>query len=314
MPPKGLGARIGTCGANVTQMARAQVATDGYREHVSAPTAVELRRGVLAVSVLKDLDMEPAALGVILTGPPTVWVAWSECRRALAGHDPETPDGRERLGRWLLARRWAADVPLEGLRERLRPVGLPVDHVLHPGLDWVRRRVLGDALDLGFGAVDIDPEDPDHVVLLPQALLDAVGIDAEADWVAAEAYLERMGVVAAERMRLDAKGQLRPIGDCDAVTLLGSTALRTAIASQSGGMGAVVVPMRRRGWTRLGLIDPAFGPAAAAATSAPERGFPRPLLVTAEELALAIDGGHPETVVLRDPAVDEPWITDVLYR
>lgn len=295
-------------------MARPQSAPGGYRGRVSAFTAVELRRGILAVSVLQDLDIEPAALGVTLTGSPPVWVSWGECRRALSGHDPETPGGRERLGRWLLARRWAADLSLEDLRERLRPVGLPLDHVLHPGLDWVRRRVLGGALDLGFGAVDLDPGDPDHVVLLPQPLLDAVGLDSEADWIAAEAYLERMGVVAAERLALDAKGQLRPIGDCDAVTLLGSTALRTAIASRSGGMGAVVVPMRRRGWTRLGMIDPAFGPAAAAATRAPERGFPRPLLVTAEELALVIDGGRPESIVLRDPAVDEPWLKDVLYR
>lgn len=295
-------------------MAGLRTVCPGYRYCVDAPTAVELRRGVLAVSVLHDLDIEPAKLGVTLSGSPTVWISWGECRRALAGHDPETSTGRERLARWLLARRWAADVPLEDLRERLRPLGLPVDHVLHPGLDWVRRRVLGDALDLGLGAVDIDPDDPDHVVLLPQPLLDAVGLEAEAEWVAAEAYLDRMGVVAAERLRLDSKGQLRPIGDCDVVTLLGSRSLRTAIAEAAGGMGAIVVPMRRRGWTRLSLIDPAFGPAAAAATSAHDRGFSRPLLVTPEELALAHEGGRPEVVALRDPAVDEPWVTDVLYR
>ncbi|MGB8652072.1 MAG: hypothetical protein WCD35_15585 [Mycobacteriales bacterium] len=280
-----------------------------------APTAVELRRGVLAVSVLHDLDIEPAKLGVTLTGTPSVWVSWGECRRALAGHDPEATSGRERLSRWLLARRWAADLPTAGLRERLRPVGLPVDHVLHPGLDWVRHRVLGNALDLGLGAVDIDPRDPDQVVLLPQPLLHAAGLDAEAEWQQAHDYLDRMGAVAAERLALDPKGQLRPIGDCDVVTLLGSPALRTAIATRAGGMGAVVAPMRRRGWTDLALIDPAFGPAAAAATSAVERGFTRPLLVTPEELALASEGGHPEVVALRDPAADDaPWVTDVLYR
>jgi hypothetical protein len=284
-----------------------------YRCRVNPPTAVELRRGVLAVSVLHDLDIEPAPLGVTLTGVPSVWVSWGECRRALAGHDPEAQDGRERLSRWLLARRWAADLPVDALRERLRPLGLPVEHVLHPGLDWVRRRALGDALDLGLGAVDIDPDDPDHVVLLPQPLLDAVGLDAEVEWAAAEAYLERMGVLAAERMRLDAKGMLRPIGDCDVVTLLGSSGLRRAIAEDAGGMGAVLAPMRRRGWTRMTLIDPAFGPAAAAATAPGERGFSRPLLVTADELALAAEGGTPE-VVLRDPSGDEPWLRDVLYR
>jgi hypothetical protein len=262
-----------------------------YRCRVSAPTAVELRRGVLAVSVLHDLDIEPAKLGVTLTGDPTVWVSWGECRRALAGHDPETHDGRERLGRWLLARRWASDVPVADLAERLRPVGLPIDHLLHPGLDWVRRRALGDALDLGLGAVDIDPDDPDHVVLLPQPLLDAVGLDAEVQWVAAEGYLERMGALAAERMKLDPKRQLRPIGDCD-----------------------VVAPMRRRGWTRLALIDPAFGPAAAAATPDKDRGFARPLLVTPDELALAPEGGRPEVLALKEQTVDRPWLRDVLYR
>lgn len=281
---------------------------------MGAPSDVELRRGVLAVSVLHDLDIEPARLGVNLTGATTVWVSWGECRRALAGHDPETSLGRERLGRWLLARRWAADLSPEQLHARLRPAGLPVDHELHPGLDWVRRRVLGDALDLGLGAVELDPADPDRVVLLPQPLLDAVGIDAEAAWVEAEAYLDRMGTVAAERLARDARGMLRPIGDCDAVTLLGSAGLRTAIAASAGGMGAVVVPMRKRGWTRLALIDPAFGPAAAAATSPAERGFSRPLLVTAEEVALASEGGRPEALPLRDPASDEPWLRDVLYR
>lgn len=279
-----------------------------------APSSVELRRGVLAVSVLHDLDMEPAALGVTLTGPPEVWVSHGECRRALVGADPETAEGRARLSRWLLARRWAADLPLEDLKERLRPVGLPVDHVLHPGLDWVRRRVLGDALDLGLGAVDIDPEDPDHVVLLPQPLLDAVGLDAGACWLEAEAYLERMGDIAAERLLRDTKGQLRPIGDCDVVTLLGASSLRTAIAQTSGGMGAVVVPMRRRGWTRLALIDPAFGPAAASATAVADRGFVRPLLVTEHELAQAPEGGAPERLPLLDASPEEPWVRDTLYR
>ena len=286
----------------------------GYRWRVTAPTRVELRRGVLAVSVLQDLDIEPAKLGIVLTGSPSVWVPWGECRRALAGHDPESDDGHARLGRWLQARRWAADVSLEDLRERIRPVGLPVDHVLHPCLDWVRRRVLGDALDLGLGAVDIDPNDPDHVVLLPQPLLDAAGLDAEVEWTAAEAYLERMGVLAAARLAADPRGQLRPLGDCDAVTLLGARPLRTAIAAAGGGMGAVVVPIRRRGWTRLALIDPAFGPAAAAATSSHDRGFSRPLLVTPEELTLAPEGGRPEVIALREPALDEPWLKDVLYR
>lgn len=279
-----------------------------------APTAVELRRGVLAVSVLQDLDIEPASLGVVLVGDPSVWVSWGECRRALAGHHPETTRGHQRLGRWLLSRRWAADLGGEQLRHRLRPVGLPVDHELHPGLDWVRRRILGDALDLGLGAVDLDPQDPDAVIPLPVPLLDSVGLDAEVEWLTAERYLQRMGALAAERLTRDARGQLRPIGDCDVVTLLGSDALRAALAEQAHGMGTVVVPMRQRGWSRLAMIDPAFGPAAAAATCTSERGFSRPLLVTADELTLAPEGGQPEVMALRDTVVQQPWLKDVLYR
>lgn len=272
-----------------------------------------LRRGVLAVSVLHELDIEPAPLGVALTGTPTVWVDWEECRRALAGADPESCQGRERLAPWLLARRWAADLVPADLVERLRPAGLPVGHVLHPGPDWVRATVLGGALDLGLGAVGLDPADPDRVVLLPQPLLDGCGIEAELAWPEAAAYLDRMGELAVERLRLDATGRLRPLGDCDVVTLLGARTLRSAIAASAGGMGAAVVPMRRRGWTRLALIDPAFGVAAAAATSPAERGFLRPILLTTDELVLVADGGSPD-VALRSPATDTPWAKAVLYR
>jgi hypothetical protein len=281
---------------------------------VRAPSKTELRRGVLAVSVLHDVDVEPAALGVVLPGTPPVWIPWSECRRALAGHDPETT-GRRRLADWLLARRWAGDLSPEHLVQRLRPVGLPVEHVLHPGLDWVRERVLGGALDLGLGAVDLDPSDPDRVVLLPPTALDDAGLDHEQMWAGARVMLDDLGTLAAERVRRDTRGQLRPLGDCDVVTLLGSRALRVALAKDAGGMAAAVVPMRTRGWTRLALIDPAFGPAAARATSPEQRGFDRPLLVTPDEVTLVLEGGRAATIVLRDPAAtDEPWLQDVLYR
>ena len=278
------------------------------------PRSVELRRGVLAVCVLHDVDIVPGKLGLTLPGSPDVFVSWGECRRALVGWHPESDEGHERLARWLLTRRWAADLPLEELRDRIRPLGLPVEHTLHPGLDWVMRRVLGDALDLGLGAVGLNPDDPDAVLPLPRPLLDDLGIDAEVEWVGAEAYLDRMGSLAATRLAHATAGRLRPMGDCDVVTLLGSWALRAAISQPHGGMGAVVVPMRTRGWTELALIDPAFGPAAAAATPAVDRGFDRPLLVTIDELTVAPEGGRPELLVLRDDVHDEPWLKDVLYR
>lgn len=274
---------------------------------------MELRRGVLAVCVLHDLDIVPGKNGLTLPGSPEVYVSWSECKRALVGWHPESNEGHRRLARWLLTRRWAADLPKAELRSRIRPMGLPLEHDLHPGLDWVMRRVLGDALDLGLGAVGLAPHDPDAVVPLPAPLLDDLGLDAEVEWLEAEAYLGRMGSLAAARLARSTVGVLRPMGDCDVVTLLGSWALRGSIADRVGGMGAVVVPMRSRGWTDLALIDPAFGPAAAAATDPIERGFPRPLLVTADELTLAPEGGRPELLALREGA-EEPWLKDVLYR
>ena len=278
------------------------------------PTFLELLRGSLAVSVLHDVDLETSGFGMTLTRAPRVWIPWSECRHALAGQHPETAAGRRRLADWVLVRRWAADAGRQALVEALRPVGLPFDHVLHPGLDWVRERVAGAVLDLGLGAVGLDPRDPDRVVLLPVPALDDAGVDLDDAWSRASAWLEGMGALAAERVRLDAKGQLRPYGDCDAATLLGARSLRTALATEAGGLAAAVVPMRRLGWTRLALIDPAFGPAAAAASHDEDRGFSRPLLITADELALVPEGGSPERIVLRDPALDRPWFGDALYH
>ena len=126
---------------------------------------------------------------------------------------------------------------------------MPVDHPLHPGLDWVRHRVLGDTLDLGFGFVGVGP-DPDEVVVVPQGALDAAGVDPLPWWPVARDYLERMGAVAAER--LGDGPVLRPIGDCDVVTLLGShDAARGAVRA---GRHRACAPPRCRcaaaaGWT-----------------------------------------------------------------
>lgn len=268
-----------------------------------APSLTELRRGALAVSVLHDIDVEPAPLGVTLTGEPAVWVSWGECREALVGEDPESSAGRVRLAAWVLARRWAADVGPQVLRSALRPVGLPVDHALHPGPGWVQEQVLGGVLDLGLGAVGLDPADRERVVLLPPSALESAGLDRARTWSAVRSRLEELGALAAQRVRLDPKGQLRPFGDADAVTLLGARSLREALASEAGGLVAAAVPMRRLGWTRLALIDPAFAPAAAAASLAADRGFARPLLVTADEVTMVPEGGNPQRLALRDTSV-----------
>jgi hypothetical protein len=279
---------------------------------VHAPDSVELRRIALAVSVLDDIDIVPLDDGVMLAGPEPVEVSWLELRRAVAGADAEGELARARVRAWLHGRRIAVDHDLEELRQLARPVGLPVDHALHPGLDWVRHRVLGDALDLGFGFAGVG-RDPDAVVIVPQGALDAAEVDPSPWWPVARDYLERMGAIAAER--LAESPTLRPIGDCDVITLLGSRTLRTALCSKDGtGLRAAAVPMRTRGWLDLSRIDPAYTAAAAAATGELERGFPRPLLLTEEEVTLAPEGGRPAEIVLRDKAVQAPHLRPVLYR
>lgn len=282
---------------------------------VSWPEPPELRRCALAVAVLHDLDIVPAIDGLVLPGEPALAVSWNECRRALGGEDPESDDGRHRLARWLLLRRWVADRPLEDLAERVRPFGACVDSPLHPGLDWVRRRVLGDALDLGLGLVGIDPNDPDRVIPVPQRLLELAGLELDEQWPNAVVYLERMGRMAAERLARTPGAPLRPMGDCDVVTLLGSLTFRAAIANAvPDGMRTLAVPMRSRGWLDLHRVDPAFSSAAARLTAAEDRGFSRPLLVTREEVALAAEGGDPTRAALEDGLAQVIDLRDVLYH
>jgi hypothetical protein len=256
--------------------------------------------------------MVPLDDGVMLTGDVPVEVSWREMRRALAGADLEGDVARMRIRAYLTGRRITADRDPEELRTRARPIGLPVDHPLHPGLDWVRHRVLGGAIDLGFGFVDVGA-DPDEVVIIPQGALDAAGVDPAPWWPVAVHYLERMGAVAAER--LVNVPILRPIGDCDVVTLLASKTFRTALCEKEGtGMRAAAVPMRRRGWLDLSRIDPAFTIAAAAATDELARGFSRPLLITVDEVAHSVVGGRPAEIELRDKAAAAPHLRPMLYR
>jgi len=214
-----------------------------------------------------------------------------------------------------MLRRWLADRPLQDLYERARPYATPVESPLHSGLDWVRRRVHGDALDLGLGFVGLDPRDPDRVLPVPQRMLDSAGINVDDWWPTSVVYLERMGRMAAERMERTPNAPLRPMGDCDVVTLLGSMTFRAAIVTDvADGMRTVAVPMRSRGWLDLSRVDPAFSAAAARLTAPEERGFSRPLLVTREEVAMAPEGGDVVREAIEDriaPVID---LRDVMYH
>jgi hypothetical protein len=286
------------------------------------PADVGLRRGVLAVSVLDDIDLVPSDVGICLeldAGPgftpdPDLQtdgvLAWDELAAAVRGVDPESEAGRARLRDWLRLRLLFAQLgSVAAWRAELAavPVGLPCDHSLHPGADWVREEVLGGVIDLGIGIRGLVGDDPDYVALLPPRLASELGLDTSAWWTALRARLEEMGGLTVARLRRDGSDLITPMGGCDVVTLMGARSLRTYLAETDGtGMRGVAVPMRTRGWFDLARIDPAFVSAAAAATDEVDRGFWRPLLVTRDEVNIASPGGDVRTIVLRDPAAAEP--------
>ena len=124
-----------------------------------------------------------------------------------------------------------------------------------------------------------------------------------------------MGEMAAERIDRSPLAPLRPMGDCDVVTLLGSRTLRQAIVDEiSGGMRTVAVPMRSRGWLDLNRIDPAFSAAAARLTTVEDRGFDRPLRVTREEVVIAREDGDTIRAGLEDKLAEVVDIRDVMYH
>jgi hypothetical protein len=279
-----------------------------------------LRRAVLAATVVADIELQPQDQGVTVLGPVAVELPWAELAGAVADLEDAHPDVPTRVTAWLRTREVLARLGPVELARRARPLGLAVAAHPAPPPGWARVQVPGGALHLGRGVVGVGVgvgvgagagADGDRVEPLVDAALMAGGAAPDVWWPSACTYLERMGTIAAERLpRLtaptaSAAAVLRPIGGLDVVTLLGSRVLRAALAGADGtGMRAVAVPMRERGWVDLRGIDPAFAPAAAAATDTPARGFPRPVLVTADEVCLApvVDAVDLAALVLRDSA------------
>ncbi len=252
--------------------------------------------------------------GIVLDAD--IRITWDECIDALAGRDPESVQGRRRLASWLTICCLLARSSPATRAERIRPLGLPVGHALHPGPGW-GRRVLGGVLDLGLGVVGLDPAHPEDVTPLPPGIWTVLGVDPETYWPGVADYLAAMASLATERRLRAPYDPLRPMGDCDVITLLCHREYRTALVGAAGAPGemtAAGVPMRTRGWTQLRRIDPAFLVAAAAATDEGQRGFARPLLITADEVVMVSAGGRPGTNALLDAAPDPPWLRSVRYR
>ncbi len=269
----------------------------------------EVRRALLAVSVLDDLDVhhDDEALSLHVPG-----VARRGSRLRLPSHvaadvlggwPPISVQARLRLRSWLRAHRAIAAAPHPGalLRERVRALAVPHGSAWHPGAGlaprWTRAGVPGGALDVGLGVVGID-EGGAPVPLWPD-LPGAAGMDAAAVdelWDSAGAHALRMGGIAAARAARASRSSsppggpgavLRPYGGCDVPTLLATGPLRAELAgSDPVGMRVVSVPDRTRGWFDSRHADPAFVAAAWTATEPASRGVRAPLLVTSDEVAL----------------------------
>lgn len=296
------------------------VGHNGYRRLMGRPPAdtavTRLRPGVLAVSVLDDVDLTPTTGGVRLDGPAPVLVPWSEVAEAVGGHEPTGTVARRRLAAMLRLRRAVAEAGPDAaglLRSAARVLALPADHALHPGPSWTAAEQRGGAVSCGVGVTGLTA-DPDEMVPLPPGVAAAAGAPVLRWWPELVAHAERMGQLAVARLLRDSgpaearrvdgapggavgvhsQAVLRPVGGVDVPSLLTTTSLRSYLAAADGtGMCAVAVPMRSRGWYDLAHADPAFVAAAWSVTDPWERGLSRPALVTADEVVLARSGERP---------------------
>jgi hypothetical protein len=268
------------------------------------------------VSVLSDIDLVPDDNGVQVVGagtaaairPVAVHVTWAELAEATGGLDPLSPAGRCRAttllrGCQLLADRGGQVEEVRSLlRNAARALALPAGHALHPGPDWVQGPLRGGALDLGIGLLGLGGT-PDDVQPLPPVLVRRLGLQPQEWWPDLQHHVERMGGLSAVRIARDGHCVLRPVGGCDALTLLASSALRDQLVAGDGtGMRAVAVPDRRRAWFDLAQIDPAFTAAVWSITPETDRGLPAPVLVTRHEVALPVPDGDVIATSLGRPA------------
>ncbi|WP_336923229.1 hypothetical protein [Aquipuribacter sp. SD81] len=267
-----------------------------------------LRQAVLALEVLDEVDLDPVADGVALSGGGHL--GWDDVETALGGwvDMPDHPVARRRLLVAVECVRLLATGGPDGVLAALRAHGEPTEPgPADPGDGWAVEAVPGGALRLGPGVCDLGRvPGPAPLPALPSVTA-ALGVRADAAWPAARTDLDRLAGLAVERLRRDAaEGRalvLRPVGGADVVTLLGSARLRAHLADGDGtGMRAVAVPVRDRGWFDLARIDPAYVRAAWAASEPRHRAFDRPLLVTADEVAVPVRGGDVVGAALADPA------------
>jgi len=263
----------------------------------------QLRRCILAVCVISDVDAVATDDGVEVEGS---LVRWTDVAETVGRADPMSGAARRRVERLLrlhalVAReRWAA---VDLLTHAARLLALPHGHADHLGPAWAEDRLPGGALDVGLGVLGLAGRDPDEVVPLPPSVARAVCLPRSVLWLQVLAHAEEMGRLAISRLERDGThtyGVLRPVGGCDVLSLLAGPSLRRWLASGDGtGMRALAAPMRTRGWFDLVHVDPAFVGPAWMATQEQLRGVSSPLLVTRDEVGLAVPGAAAAELALR---------------
>ena len=243
----------------------------------------------------------------------TIVMSWQELAVS-AGSTPSGSAGvdiRRRIARWMRLRillaNWASTLSHDyasHVISRVRPRALPADHSLHPGASWLVTRVLGGSTHSGLalrGFNDDGLPDSESAGLLPIKLLEFAELPVEPAIARAQQYVQDMAELAVDRHRHDSSAVMRSLGDADVPTLLTSPLYRHTLLDGQG-MRSAAVPTRHRGWLDLGMLDPAFAVSAAALTDSDERGYARPILITADEIAMVKPGGNIVGQSLDQPA------------
>ncbi len=193
--------------------------SDGEPDREAPPAwRLELRRALLEVCVLDEVDLVPTESGLSLLTPDGPREL-SARRAALVVGDRRAgdPELRVRLRSWL---RCHAHVSAAHLRtSELRPLALGRGHALHPGSGWVRERVPGGVLDVGLGVVGVPGEAgasplwPDVVEAVAAATPAPTAAgqqapDTDAAWRASRLHLDAMGLLAARRVERALRARL----------------------------------------------------------------------------------------------------------
>jgi hypothetical protein len=142
--------------------------------------------------------------------------------------------------------------------------------------------------------------DAESAGLLPVKLLEYANVPTAMAVARAQQYVADMAELAVDRHRRDPSAVMRSLGDADVPTLLTSPLYRHTLLDGQG-MRSAAVPSRHRGWLDLGRLDPAFAVSAAELTEPDERGYTRPILITADEVAMVKPGGNIIGQSLDDP-------------